>query len=103
MQSAGGGARFTAVVEDVREERRVAGQSRWQLLLDRTEFQVGDAGALEAVARSGVRLRVPVLRVFADEHGAVWHVVEKPLGAGTAVEGSVVNGAGKGLKAAREV
>ena len=48
----------------------------------------GDVGVLEAVARSGARLVVPVLGVVMDA-GEVWHVVEKPLAAGTAVTGRV--------------
>ncbi len=80
---------FRAVVTDVREERRVAGVVRWQVQLDRTEFGVGDRGMLEAVARSGAVLEVPVLLVVADGVGEVWHVVEKPLGAGTEVTGRV--------------
>lgn len=80
---------FAAVVVDIREESRVAGRQRWQMALDRTQFGVGDVGTLEAVAPSGVRLAVPVLRVVVDAAGEVWHVVEKPLAAGTAVTGSV--------------
>jgi hypothetical protein len=79
---------FSSVVTDIREESRVAGKQRWQMALDRTEFVVGDVGVLEAVARSGARLVVPVLGVVA-EGGEVWHVVEKPLGAGTRVTGRV--------------
>jgi alanyl-tRNA synthetase len=41
------------------------------------------------VARSGARLVVPVLGVVVDDGGEVWHVVEKPLAAGTAVTGRV--------------
>jgi hypothetical protein len=44
---------------------------------------------LEAVARSGTRLVVPVLSVAVDDGGEVWHVVEKPLAAGTEVTGRV--------------
>jgi alanyl-tRNA synthetase len=58
------------------------------MALDRTEFVAGDVGALEAVARSGARLVVPVLGVV-TEAGEVWHVVEKPLAAGTMVTGRV--------------
>lgn len=82
------GVKFAAVVVDIREESRVAGKHRWQMALDRTEFRVGDAGALEAVAPSGVKLSVPVLEVVEDS-GELWHVVEKPLAAGTAVTGEV--------------
>ncbi len=79
---------FRAVVVDVRQE----GRARWQLLLDRTEFGVGDGGRLEAVARSGARLVIPVLGIVAGTAGEVWHVVEKPLGAGTEVEAVVERG-----------
>ena len=75
---------FSAVVMDIREERRVAGRQRWQVLLDRTDFGAGDEGSLEAVARSGSRLVVPVLGVVADGE-EIWLQVEKPLAAGTAV------------------
>lgn len=83
------GAKFAAVVTDIREESRVAGKYRWQMALDQTEFHVGDAGLLEAVAPSGVKLRVPVLEVIRDDAGELWHVVEKPLAAGTVVTGEV--------------
>ena len=79
---------FSGVVTDIREESRVGGKQRWQMALDRTEFVAGDVGALEAVARSGARLVVPVLGVV-SEAGEVWHVVEKPLAAGTMVTGRV--------------
>ena len=80
---------FSGVVADIREESRVAGKQRWQMALDRTEFVAGDVGVLEAVARSGARLVVPVLGVVVDAAGEVWHVVEKPLAAGTRVMGTV--------------
>ena len=80
---------FRAVVLDIREERRVAGRVRWQVQLDRTEFGAGDVGSIEAVARSGALLEVPVLEVLVNAEGEVWHVVEKPLAAGTAVRGRV--------------
>jgi hypothetical protein len=79
---------FAAEVIDIREESRVGGRQRWQMALDRTEFTAGDVGVLEAVARSGARLVVPVLGVVTDA-GEVWHLVEKPLAAGTAVTGRV--------------
>ena len=79
---------FVAEVIDIREESRVSGRQRWQMALDRTEFSAGDVGVLEAVARSGAKLVVPVLGVVM-EAGEVWHVVEKPLAAGTAVTGRV--------------
>jgi hypothetical protein len=80
---------FSGVVMDIREESRVEGRQRWQMALDRTEFVVGDVGMLEAVARSGTKLVVPVLGVVRDATGEVWHVVEKPLAAGTRVTGRV--------------
>ena len=80
---------FAAVVTDIREESRLAGRQRWQMALDRTEFEVGDKGVIEAIARSGTRLEVPVLAVEVDNAGEVWHLVEKPLTAGTAVTGRV--------------
>ncbi|HEV2709798.1 MAG TPA: hypothetical protein VGU67_06290 [Edaphobacter sp.] len=80
---------FAAVVVDIREESRVAGRQRWQMALDRTEFVAGDVGTLEAVAPSGVKLVVPVLGVVVDAAGEVWHVVEKPLAAGTSVTARV--------------
>ena len=80
---------FTAEVEDIRLESRVAGVARWQILLSETSFGTGDTGVLEAVAPSGVRLAVPVLGIAVDGEGKVWHVVEKPLGAGTRVTGRV--------------
>ena len=80
---------FSCVVTDIREESRVAGKQRWQMALDRTEFVAGDVGMLEAVARSGAKLAVPVIGVVIDAAGEVWHVVEKPLAAGTRVTGRV--------------
>ena len=78
---------FTAVVTDIREESRAAGRQRWQMALDHTEFIAGAVGELQAVARSGTQLIVPVLGTIVDAAGEVWHVVEKPLAAGTAVTG----------------
>ena len=83
------GASFDAVVADIRLEARVGVHGRWQMSLDRTEFAAGDTGALEAVTRSGTRLEIPVVGVFVDEDGVVWHLVEKPLAAGTDVVGRV--------------
>ncbi len=64
----------------------------WVMSLDRTEFGVGDVGMLEAVTRSGTRLEIAVTGVKVDEEGVVWHVVEKPLAAGTEVRGRVGDG-----------
>jgi hypothetical protein len=79
---------FSGVVLDIREEGRISGRQRWQLLLSRTEFIAGDRGMLEAVSRSGTRLLVPVLGTL-EEEGEVWLQVEKPLMAGTEVTGWV--------------
>ncbi len=59
------------------------------MALEPTEFRAGAVGELEAVARSGARLVVPVLETVVDAAGGVWHVVEKPLAAGTSVTGRV--------------
>jgi len=80
---------FLAVVTDIREESRAEGRQRWQVSLDRTEFGAeGDRGVLVAVARNGARLEIAVIGVVEDA-GETWHVVEKPLGVGTAVRGRV--------------
>ena len=83
-------AEFSAVVTDIRLESRIDGQARWQMTLDRTRFAAGDTGVLEAMARSGTRLEIPVLEIVMDVAGDIWHVVEKPLAAGTDVVGRVI-------------
>jgi hypothetical protein len=85
---------FAAVVADIRLESRVGIHGRWQMSLDRTEFAPGDTGVLEAVTRSGTRLEIPVVGVVIDEDGVVWHLVEKPLAAGTDVTCRLSEGAG---------
>ena len=82
-------AGFAAVVTDIRLESRSGETARWQMTLDRTEFSAGDTGVLEAVARSGMRIVVPVLAILVDDAGDTWHIVEKPLAAGTDVTGRV--------------
>jgi alanyl-tRNA synthetase len=57
------------------------------MAVSNSTFRAGDTGVLEAVARSGTRLRVPVLDVVEDAEGEIWLVVEKPLAAGTEVTG----------------
>ncbi len=84
------GVEFSAVVTDIQMESRVGATVRWRMTLDQTRFAAGDVGVLEAVSRSGTRIVVPVLRVAVDESGDVWHVVEKPLAAGTDVVGRVL-------------
>jgi alanyl-tRNA synthetase len=80
---------FSAVVTDIRLESREGTAVRWRMTLDRTEFSAGDVGLLHAVSRSGTRIEVPVLAVVTDEAGDLWHVVEKPLAAGTDVVGQI--------------
>ena len=86
---------FEAEVTDIREVSRTNGQPLWQLALDRTAFypagggQPSDLGHLQAVARSGATLEVPVLRAEEDDAGEVWHFVAKPLAAGTRISGHV--------------
>jgi hypothetical protein len=81
-------APFLATVTDIRLESREGAAARWQMTLSQTGFVAGDTGLLEAVARSGTRIEVPVLAVIEDD-GDIWHIVEKPLAAGTDVTGRV--------------
>jgi len=83
------GAEFSAAVTDIQMESQAGASARWRMALDRTGFRVGDVGALHAVSRSGTHIEVPVLEVVTDESGDLWHVVEKPLAAGTDVVGRV--------------
>ncbi len=80
---------FEAVVTDIRLESRSGLEAVWWMSLDPTEFRAGDRGVLEAVTRSGTKLAIPVTNVVEDGEGVVWHVVEKPLAAGTEVRGTV--------------
>ena len=77
---------FSATITDIQLESREGSDVRWRMTLSRTEFRSGDTGVLEAVSRSGKRIQVPVLRIIEDS-GDIWHVVEKPLAAGTDVVG----------------
>ena len=81
--------RFMAVVDDVREHMRVEGRAVWQLALTETCFQAGTSGRLLAVSRLGSRLELQVRAVETDGRGIVWHIVDKPLAAGTEVTGEV--------------
>ena len=84
---------FAAEVVDIRLESRTGLQQRWQMLLSATSFsEEANTGQLDAVAPSGARLAVQVLGVVLDD-GEVWHVVEKPLAAGTLVMGRVAESA----------
>ncbi len=80
---------FTSKVADIRLESSVGTVQVWQMTLDGTGFRPGDTGVLEAVTRTGTRLEIAVSRVEQDSGGVVWHVVEKPLAAGTDVLGRV--------------
>jgi alanyl-tRNA synthetase len=79
---------FAAIVTDIRLESREGSAVRWRMTLDRTEFAVGDTGILRAVSRTGTHIEVPVLAILIED-GDTWHVVEKPLAAGTDVVGRV--------------
>ena len=81
--------RFEAVVTDIKLESRAGLAAVWWMALDPTEFRTGDTGMLEAVTRSGTRLQIPVSAVVEDGEGALWHVVEKPLAAGTDVSATI--------------
>jgi alanyl-tRNA synthetase len=86
---------FTAVVADVRELERRDGESFWQVALDRTAFyptsggQPYDTGTLRVTSRGGAELDVPVESVEEDDNGEVWHIVRKPLSAGTQVDAAI--------------
>jgi alanyl-tRNA synthetase len=84
-----GPTEFSAVVTDIQMESREGAAVRWRMTLSCTEFAAGEVGVLQAVSRGGTRIEVPVLAVVADEAGDLWHVVEKPLAAGTDVVGQV--------------
>ena len=81
-------AEFAASITDIQLESREGAEVRWRMTLSRTEFRPGDTGVLIATSRSGTRLEVPVLSVV-DNAGDIWHIVQKPLAAGTDVTGRV--------------
>ncbi len=80
---------FRAVVDDLREQQRFPGRVLWQMALSTSAFRLGDTGTLIAVSRKGTRLEIPVLSVELDPAGRLWHIVEKPLAAGTEVTGEI--------------
>jgi hypothetical protein len=80
--------KFSTVVADIREEGRTEGRQHWQVRLEASGFAAGDNGTLEAVARSGAKLSIPILGVVEDG-GEIWLRVEKPLMAGTQVTACV--------------
>jgi alanyl-tRNA synthetase len=80
---------FAAAITDIQLESRDGAEVRWRMTLSHTEFKPGDTGLIEATSRSGTRIEIPVLRVVADASGDIWHIVEKPLAAGTDVIGRV--------------
>jgi alanyl-tRNA synthetase len=77
---------FPAAVTDIRLES--SDPTRWRMTLTQTNFKAGDAGTLHAVSRNGTPIEVPVLAVI-DDAGDIWHIVEKPLAAGTDVTGRI--------------
>ena len=80
---------FRAVVDDLRERQRLPGRVLWQMALSESAFRPGDTGTLIAISRKGTRLEIAVLGVETDAEGRQWHLVEKPLAAGTDVTGEV--------------
>ena len=84
-------AEFTAAITDVQLESRAGSNVRWRIALSHTKFTAGDTGVLRAVSRSGTRIDLRVLEVLADSSGDIWHIVEKPLAAGTDVTGIVTS------------
>ena len=78
---------FDAVVTALRESRQ---QGLWEVALDRSAFyptsggQPFDTGILRAGS-----LTARVSDVDADKAGEVWHTVDQPLPAGTAVHGVI--------------
>ena len=81
---------FKCRVTEVRLESASAGRQLWQVALDQTMFTPGDSGELLAVARSGARLLLTVLRVDLELSGTVWHLVDKPVAEGTELTASVI-------------
>lgn len=82
-------AEFSAIITDIQLESRVGDEVRWRIALSETGFRPGDIGLLEAISPSGTRILISVLRVICDDSGDVWHIVEKPLAAGTGVLGRI--------------
>jgi hypothetical protein len=80
---------FATVVTDIRLESQNGLVGTWLMALGQTSFVPGDTGKLEAVTRTGTRLEIPVTAVMVDKEGVTWHIVEKPLAAGTDVQGTV--------------
>jgi len=78
---------FETEIVDIRLHSRADGRSLWQVSLLQTEFRSGDTGVLRARAKSGASIEIAVIAV--DEEGVLWHMLEKPLLAGTAIVGSI--------------
>jgi hypothetical protein len=85
---------FSAAITDIQLQSREGVDVRWRIALSQTGFLPGDTGVLQATSRSGTRLELRVLQVLADQSGDIWHVVEKPLAAGTDVIGRVTSPSG---------
>jgi hypothetical protein len=82
---------FSASITDIQLESRDGADVRWRLALTHTAFQPGDTGVLEATSRSGTRIELRVLEVLPDRSGDIWHIVEKPLAAGTDIVGRITS------------
>lgn len=84
---------FSGAVTAAREMAGGAGDSVWQVSLDRSAFyptsggQPFDTGVLRV--HGGAGLEIPVEQVEEDESGQVWHYVRSPIAAGSAVEGHI--------------
>jgi alanyl-tRNA synthetase len=81
---------FRATITDIQLESREGADVRWRIALNVTEFRPGDSGVLVATSRSGTRIELPILSVV-DDSGEIWHIVEKPLAAGTDVVGRIAS------------
>ena len=83
-------AEFSAAITDIQLQSREGTEVRWRMTLTATEFKPGDTGMLIATSRSGTRIEIPVLSVI-EHSDDIWHIVEKPLAAGTDVIGHVAS------------
>jgi len=86
---------FNATVSAVREPSSNEPGALWQASLDRSAFyptsggQPFDTGLLRTLSASGAHIEIPVEQVEEDDAGVVWHSLQKPLAAGTHIEGQV--------------
>lgn len=86
---------FNATVSAVREPSSNEPGALWQASLDRSAFyptsggQPFDTGLLRTLSASGAHIEIAVEQVEEDDAGVVWHSLQKPLAAGTHIEGQV--------------